>query len=82
MSLAALAPALENPILKRHVFAVRVHALLGTGALLSPELQAQRLRWDPIGDNNDEWHYTFGIEENSGWLGHNGQIPGMTKSSW
>jgi D-alanyl-D-alanine carboxypeptidase len=50
--------------------------LLGTGALLSPELQAQRLRWDPIGDNNDEWHYTFGIEENSGWLGHNGQIPG------
>jgi tetratricopeptide (TPR) repeat protein len=31
--LAALAPALENPILKRHVFAVRVHALIGTGAL-------------------------------------------------
>lgn len=31
--LAPLAPALENPILKRHVFAVRVHALLGTGAI-------------------------------------------------
>jgi D-alanyl-D-alanine carboxypeptidase len=50
--------------------------LLGTGALISPELQAERLGWEPLGDNDDEWHYTFGIEENSGWLGHNGQIPG------
>ncbi len=50
--------------------------LLGTGALISPELQVERLRWEPIGDNTEEWHYTFGIEENSGWLGHNGMIPG------
>ena len=44
--------------------------------MISPELQAERLKWDRLGDNNDNWHYTFGLEENSGWLGHNGQIPG------
>ena len=50
--------------------------LVGTGALISPELQAERLKWDRLGDNDDNWHYTFGLEENSGWIGHNGQIPG------
>ncbi|ROZ93704.1 class A beta-lactamase-related serine hydrolase [Gordonia sp. OPL2] len=50
--------------------------LLGTGALVGPRLQAERLRWKPIGDNTATWHYTFGIEENSGWLGHNGEIFG------
>jgi D-alanyl-D-alanine carboxypeptidase len=44
--------------------------------LISPELQAERLKWDRLGDNDDNWHYTFGLEENSGWIGHNGQIPG------
>jgi D-alanyl-D-alanine carboxypeptidase len=50
--------------------------LLGTGELVGPRLQAERLRWKPIGDNTPTWHYTFGIEENSGWLGHNGEIFG------
>ncbi|BAH48489.1 serine hydrolase domain-containing protein [Rhodococcus opacus] len=50
--------------------------LLGRGDLLTPELQAERLRWQPLGDNDDNWHYTFGLEENSGWIGHNGAIPG------
>lgn len=50
--------------------------LLATGELISPALQAERMRWERMGDNDDEWHYTFGIEENSGWLGHNGMIPG------
>jgi hypothetical protein len=27
-------------------------------------------------DNDDNWHYTFGLEENSGWIGHNSQLPG------
>jgi hypothetical protein len=40
------------------------------------ELQAERLKWHRLGDNDDNWHYTFGLEENSGWIGHNGQIPG------
>ena len=50
--------------------------LVGTGALITPELQAERLKWDRLGDNDDNWHYTFGLEENSGWIGHNGMIPG------
>ena len=44
--------------------------------MISPELQAERLKWDRLGDDDDNWHYTFGLEENSGWIGHNGQIPG------
>jgi hypothetical protein len=54
--------------------------LVGTGALITPELQAERLKWDRLGDNDDNWHYTFGLEENSGWIGHNGQIPGYFTS--
>ncbi|MCQ4119965.1 serine hydrolase domain-containing protein [Rhodococcus tibetensis] len=50
--------------------------LVGRGALLTPELQSERLRWLPLGDNDDNWHYTFGLEENSGWIGHNGAVPG------
>jgi D-alanyl-D-alanine carboxypeptidase len=50
---------------------------IGNGSLVGPSLQAERLKWEPIGDNNDVWHYTFGLEENSGWLGHNGEIPGF-----
>ncbi len=44
--------------------------------MISPALQAERLKWDRLGDNDDNWHYTFGLEENSGWIGHNGMIPG------
>jgi len=44
--------------------------------LISPELQAERLKWDRFGGNDDNWQYAFGLEENSGWIGHNGQIPG------
>ena len=40
----------------------------------APQLQAERLKWDRLGDNDDNWHYTFGLEENSGWIGHNGMI--------
>ena len=50
--------------------------LLGTGALVGPRLQAERLRWKPIDDNTPTWHYAFGIEENSGRLGRNGVIFG------
>ncbi len=37
--------------------------VVGKGALISPELQAERLKWNRLGDNNDNWHYTFGLEE-------------------
>lgn len=50
--------------------------IVGTGKGLSPSLKTERLQWQRLGDNDDNWHYAFGIEENSGWLGHNGMIPG------
>jgi D-alanyl-D-alanine carboxypeptidase len=50
--------------------------LLASGELISPELQERRLQWEPLGDNDEDWHYTFGVEVNTGWLGHNGMIPG------
>jgi D-alanyl-D-alanine carboxypeptidase len=50
--------------------------IAGAGEGLSAALKTERLKWQPLGDNNDEWHYAFGIEVNSGWLGHNGMIPG------
>lgn len=52
--------------------------ILASGSLISAELQARRLEWEPIGENTEDWHYTFGIEVNSGWYGHNGMIPGYT----
>jgi len=30
--------------------------LVGAGALITPELQTERLRWDRLGDNDDNWH--------------------------
>lgn len=51
--------------------------LVGSDELVGPELQAERLEWEGFGDNNEQWHYTFGLEENTGWLGHNGEIPGF-----
>lgn len=50
--------------------------LVGSGALISPERQHERMQWQRLDDNTDEWHYTFGLEENTGWIGHNGAIPG------
>ena len=53
--------------------------MLGNGSLLTPALQAERLKWKAIGDNNDEFHYMFGVEYYAtNWYGHNGQIPGYT----
>src|SRR5438477_7613855 len=31
---------------------------------------------DRLGDNDDNWHYKLGLEENSGRIGDNGQILG------
>jgi D-alanyl-D-alanine carboxypeptidase len=42
--------------------------LLSAAAALAPENSATV--------RDDNWHYTFGLEENSGWIGHNGMIPG------
>jgi len=50
--------------------------IVAKGDGLSVALKNERLKWQPLGDNDDNWHYCFGIEENTGWLGHNGMIPG------
>ncbi|MGE2723320.1 serine hydrolase domain-containing protein [Mycolicibacterium pulveris] len=51
--------------------------LLGTGALLTPQLHAERLAWLPVGANNDSFHYVFGMADFGGWLGHTGEIFGF-----
>ncbi|MFG2329145.1 serine hydrolase domain-containing protein [Streptomyces sp. NPDC048604] len=48
--------------------------VLATGKLLSPETQAERLKTLPTGFPGTT--YGLGILETSGWIGHNGSIPG------
>ncbi|WP_406863279.1 serine hydrolase domain-containing protein [Streptomyces sp. HUAS MG47] len=48
--------------------------VLATGKLLSPETQAQRMKTLPTGFPGTT--YGLGILETSGWIGHNGSIPG------
>ncbi|MFC8225731.1 serine hydrolase domain-containing protein [Streptomyces sp. NPDC057287] len=48
--------------------------IVATGALLSPETQAQRLKTLPTGFPGTS--YGLGIFETNGWIGHNGSIPG------
>jgi D-alanyl-D-alanine carboxypeptidase len=51
-------------------------AAVGTGALLSPEAQASRLRTTEIVPGGVS--YGFAIMNANGWIGHNGDIPGYT----
>jgi D-alanyl-D-alanine carboxypeptidase len=48
--------------------------IVATGALLSPETQAQRLRTLPTGFPGTT--YGLGIFNAGGWIGHNGSLPG------
>ncbi|MFF3884969.1 serine hydrolase domain-containing protein [Streptomyces sp. NPDC001914] len=48
--------------------------VVATGTLLSPETQAQRLRTLPTGFPGTT--YGLGIFNASGWIGHNGSLPG------
>ncbi|MEV7346630.1 serine hydrolase domain-containing protein [Streptomyces sp. NPDC093544] len=48
--------------------------IVATGELLSPETQAERLKTLPTGYPGTS--YGLGIFESSGWIGHNGSIPG------
>ncbi|MFF2045886.1 serine hydrolase domain-containing protein [Kitasatospora sp. NPDC058170] len=49
---------------------------LATGALLSPELQRERLTFVPTSDQPGKPTYGLGIADFAGFLGHDGQIPG------
>ncbi|WP_329117471.1 serine hydrolase domain-containing protein [Streptomyces sp. NBC_01353] len=48
--------------------------IVATGELLSPETQAERLKTLPTGFPGTS--YGLGILNASGWIGHNGSIPG------
>ncbi|MFJ7156280.1 serine hydrolase domain-containing protein [Streptomyces sp. NPDC101118] len=48
--------------------------VVATGKLLSPETQAERMKMLPTGFPGT--NYGLGILETSGWIGHNGSIPG------
>ena len=49
---------------------------LATGALLSPELQAQRLSVIPEPGRAPDFGYGMGVFTVAGWIGHNGSVPG------
>ena len=52
---------------------------LATGALLSPEMQHERLRWTAVpGGEPLDARYGLGIFSLAGFLGHNGSIPGYS----
>ena len=53
---------------------------LATGALLSPEMQAERLTWGALATDPVRVSYGLGILELNGLIGHNGGILGY--SSW
>lgn len=51
---------------------------LATGALLSPETQAERLKGSPLDSGPPYGMYALGIGETDGWWGHNGEGLGFT----
>ncbi|WP_327090183.1 beta-lactamase family protein [Nonomuraea sp. NBC_01738] len=50
--------------------------VLATGALLTPETQAQRLTMQPALGTSMKMAYGLGIFNIEGWIGHNGSLPG------
>jgi D-alanyl-D-alanine carboxypeptidase len=54
---------------------------LGSGSLLSPQMQAERLEWvrfPPLKPPTNS--YGLGIVYDNGWVGHTGSLPGYTTS--
>lgn len=49
---------------------------LATGALLSPETQREREQFLPAPDEGEGVVYGFGMTDNNGWRGHDGNILG------
>jgi D-alanyl-D-alanine carboxypeptidase len=54
--------------------------VLGTGELLSAEAQAERLTWITTPPLSEDFRYGLGILYLSGWIGHDGLLPGY--STW
>jgi D-alanyl-D-alanine carboxypeptidase len=53
---------------------------LGTGQLLSPRMQAERLKFVTIPPQTPTESYGLGIGYDNGWLGHTGALMGYTSS--
>jgi D-alanyl-D-alanine carboxypeptidase len=53
-----------------------------TGELLTPALQQQRLTWVTLPPLKPGNTYGLGIIDKSGWIGHEGSIPGYTSMSY
>jgi len=51
---------------------------LGTGQLISPERQAERLMGSPLSEGPEYDRYAVGIGELEGWWGHTGEGLGFT----
>lgn len=54
----------------------------GTGSLISPAMQRERLTWVTFPPNTPERHYGLGIGEDHGWLGHTGELPGYNTGAY
>ncbi len=49
---------------------------LADGELLTPQIQAERLRVQPLSPDTPDIGYGLGVFDVDGWIGHNGGIPG------
>jgi len=50
--------------------------ILATGKLVSPALQREREEFLPAPQEGEGAMYGLGLENDNGWIGHNGNIPG------
>jgi D-alanyl-D-alanine carboxypeptidase len=53
-----------------------------TGALLSPQMQKQRLTFVPFPPMTEQKKYGLGIGSFHGWLGHTGELPGYNTGAY
>jgi D-alanyl-D-alanine carboxypeptidase len=55
---------------------------IGDGTLISPEMQAARLTFNPHSVVKDKYGYGLGVSYVNGYIGHNGSIPGYNSSAY
>ena len=77
-SLTALAMIEDTSLSTLPVAFMTIGTALATGALLSPETQAERLDGAPLEVGPPYDLYALGIGETDGWWGHNGEGLGFT----
>ncbi|MCE1246354.1 MAG: beta-lactamase family protein [Firmicutes bacterium] len=55
---------------------------IGDGTLISSEMQAERLTFNPYTIVKDRYGYGLGVSWVNGYIGHNGSIPGYNSSAY